>query len=436
MTLDDVPTAGSNNPVKSGGIKTAIDQVTPTIDANGKWVIGGVTTDKDAQGPRGNTVLVNENAQGIQALIVNNVVDGGEDDILSAEMGKVIRQNIMKIFNALGTYAFPEGKPVLNWGSTVINHSINVNGVTGGLTISDVEIDGVSVASLPAQIVDGNSLSLKLALPSNLYVFYDGVSVKMGGVDITSTAFSEATGEVNIAEVMDDVVIIATALTYVGYGENNSPLAFMLDCKNRGNQSGHWIDLAGNIDFTLGNAVAASDSGVVFDGTLNSYGETDSLLSVASATATVEAVVEGASGQYNPILVNPTGNADSSVGLVIFTPSNQPKIATMYLGYSSVPESTVNNCAAPTGNVNNFALSMNAQRYINKGVSIATSIKFSFIMNTAHTKLTIGRARRPDHSNDLAFVGTIKAIRVYNSVLTADQQLQNWKVDQKRFNIS
>lgn len=75
---------------------------------------------------------------------------------------------------------------------------------------------------------------------------------------------------------------------------------------------------------------------------------------------------------------------------------------------------------------------------MNKGVGSAPGTKYSFLMNTAHTKLTLGRSRRPasDSRGDVVFVGTIKAIRVYSGVLTEAQQLQNWKVDQKRFNIS
>ena len=392
---------------------------TPHIDpTTGNWFIGTTNTGVHAQGPKGNSV-----ADGDTFDIVNNLIDGGEADALSAEMGLRLKSAIIQLWAAIGNYAFPEGRPVLDFSGG--------GSQTEVAEISTIFGQRVTPYAGESSVSIGDPLTVQLSTSDDMYIINpSSVRVMMGGSDITSSCYNENTDVISIPTVLDDVEITANAMTYV-----SANLAFHLDCKNRGGQNGHWIDLAGNIDFTLGSAVTAADSGVVFDGSLNSYGETDSLLSVAPATATVEAVVEGASGQYNPILVNPTGNAGSSVGLVISTPSNETKRAIMNLAYAGYSEPTVNT-AAPTGDVNNFALSMNAQRYINKGVSLATSIKYTFVMNAAHTKLTIGKARRPDHSNDLAFVGTIKAIRVYNSVLTANQQLQNWKVDQKRFNIS
>ena len=120
----------------------------------------------------------------------------------------------MQIYNALGAYAFPNGKPILSWGSTVINNSINVNGVTGSLTITDVEVDGSSVGSLPAQIVDGKSLSLKLTAPSGKSVKDDSVVVTMDGVDITNDVYTASTDTIDIPAVTGDIVIVATSVNY------------------------------------------------------------------------------------------------------------------------------------------------------------------------------------------------------------------------------
>lgn len=470
MTFDNAPTAGSNNPVKSGGIKTAIDQVTPTIDANGKWVIGGVATDKDAQGPRGNTVLVNENAVGIQALIVNNVVDGGETEILSAEMGKVIRQNIMRIFNALGTYAFPEGKPILNWGSTVINHSINVNGVTGGLTIDDVEVDGVSAASLPSQIADGKSLSLRLALPSNLYVFDDGVSVKMGGVDITSTTFSEATGEINIAVVTDDVVIVASAMTYV----LPSNLAFNLDCKNVGSNAGYWTDLIGGTKFKLTD-VTINDSGAVFNGTTSKGIVMDDndptqpaalgskYVDVAFDAGTIEVIAEADSGSLPtannrvvcPVFINPKdggliaafrmGGASTSYAsclLFLYTSRSSGNVddnfSFLYNG-----SFTINNVTYTANGGNNIAVSAHTNLTVDgivriDGVTQQNAKWFdTWLGGPSQTRFAVGYYYRDDNGTitETFFKGKINAIRVYSTKLTEQQMIQNYKVDKKRFNL-
>jgi len=443
--MDNAPTAGSNNPVKSGGIKTAIDQVTPTIDANGKWVIGGVATDKDAQGPRGNTVLVNENAQGIQALIVNNVVDGGEDEILSAEMGKVIRQNIMKIFNALGTYAFPEGKPVLNWGSTVTKHSINVNGVTGGLTISDVEVDGTSAVSLPAQIADGKSLSLALNLPSNLHVFDDGVTIMMGGVNITNNTgvWDESTGEINIDAVMGDIVITAAAITYVGYGETNSPLVFNLDGKNRGGVEGHWTDMAGNVDFALTNCTENNDN-VQFNG--NSKGVSNGTLNVLYSAGSIESIFDVSDSEFptypkvQHILTNNVSNG-ISMGLG-FAPllNNAP----CYCGINGIEGQFDSTEITGIPGANNTVKSKQHiyyeknSCYRNEQTQLTISEGTVRFMCDNTTPLSIGYRGRSLNGtpNEQFLVGKIFCIRVYSRALTSNERMQNYKVDKKRFNLA
>lgn len=148
--------------------------------------------------------------------VVNDLTTGGEGVPLSAEMGKVLRQNLMAIYNALGAYAFPNGKPTLNWGSTIINHDISISGVTG-LSISDIEVDGESVAQMPSQIIDYKSLSFKMAKTASQ--IYSSVAISMGGLDITEDAgvWDENTGTVNIAHVTGNIVVVASALTLVEY---------------------------------------------------------------------------------------------------------------------------------------------------------------------------------------------------------------------------
>lgn len=356
--------------------------------------------------------------------VVNDLVTGGEADALSAEQGKKLRTAIDTILNSLGNYAFPGGKPTIDWGGDVPVPSYSVSKTIG---------TGLSASGGDTSVDYGDSLEVTISITNNLYVIDDdNVEVIMGGQPLAG-AWNASTKKVHIAAVTGDVVINVPSLTYV-----SSNLAFHLDCKNRGGTSGHWKDRIGNIDFTLGSAVVAADTGVVFDGTTNSYGETNSVLNIAPSAGTIEAIVVGASGEYNPILINPVASGDNdNIGLCIYNYSNVLKIATMSMRYPGSNDSTVN-CSADTGSVTDFALSLNNQKYMNKGVGSTPGTKYSFLMNTAHTKLTLGRSRRPasDSRGDVVFVGTIKAIRVYSGVLTEAQQLQNWKVDQKRFNIS
>lgn len=456
LTWDNAPTAGSNNPVKSGGIKTAIDQVTPTINENGKWVIGGVATDNDAQGPRGNSVLVNEGSTAIQAIIVNNLVDGGETDILSAEMGKVLRQNIMKIFNALGVYAFPEGKPTLNWGSTVINHSINVNGVTGGLTIADVEIDGVSAASLPAQIVEGKSLSLRLVLPSNLYVFSDGVSITMGGVNITNNTgvWDESTGEINIASVADDIVITAAAITYVGYGENNSPLVLMLDGKNQGSTANQWENMCDtNKPLVLSGGYTKSSDHVAFDG-VDGNGVIDQLnINMPYKTTSVETVFSSASmpPTTNSILL--INNYAENTLMIFGTGSGiYANRLLLYACTKYYQEETASGYTSPlldTG-AGNYMFSANQvvrlcrygqQFNLNNNTLVNTNENEGLRINVGKDASVLGDfsvsgfiSRQGTYFGP--FNGSLYCARVYNRILTDNEKAQNYKVDQKRFNLA
>lgn len=50
--------------------------------------------------------------------LVNNLTEGGEVSALTAEMGKLLYNNFIALFNALGEGAFWSGKPTLNWNVT------------------------------------------------------------------------------------------------------------------------------------------------------------------------------------------------------------------------------------------------------------------------------------------------------------------------------
>jgi len=84
-TVDTAPTDNSDNFVTSGGVKTALATLLSniTIGNDGYWYVGQTNTGVKAQGPKGNSVV-----DGDTFDIVNNLTDGGEEDALSAEMGK------------------------------------------------------------------------------------------------------------------------------------------------------------------------------------------------------------------------------------------------------------------------------------------------------------------------------------------------------------
>ncbi len=345
----------------------------------------------------------------------------------------------MKIYNALGVYAFPDGKPALDWGSTVINHLINVNGVTGGLTFSDVEIDGTSESSLPSQIADSKSLSLKLNLPSDMYVFDDGVTITMGGVNITNETgvWDESTGEIYIDEVMGDVVIVANAITYV-----QDHLVLHLDGKtaNRGGIANHWKSLVdyGNskIDFTLTNCDETADDHVYFNGS-DAKGIADvSLLDLAAADCSIEAAYTANELNSQAFIIMHNG-IGSGLRLCLST------------GHSTIysdGENHVTMCNAANGLTIPGGVSFLMAQTDFLATHYLSMVKSAFLVDgEAETSAGTGSQAANANSvlslfyrvtsNEMFFKGSLYALRVYSDKLTPAEQLQNYKVDKKRFNL-
>lgn len=81
--------------------------------------------------------------------------------------------------------------------------------------------DHITATTIPATVTEGHALSVTLTPDAD---YTAKVTVKMGGVDITSTAYSN--GAISIASVIADVVITATAVltgnyvSVVGYTDN------------------------------------------------------------------------------------------------------------------------------------------------------------------------------------------------------------------------
>lgn len=83
--------------------------------------------------------MKNSGAAG-ELKVVNNLTEGGEESALSAEMGKLLYNNFITLFNALGEGAFWSGRPTLNWNAAyayitdgLVFHldSMNMGGTSG-----------------------------------------------------------------------------------------------------------------------------------------------------------------------------------------------------------------------------------------------------------------------------------------------------------------
>lgn len=427
------------------GLQETLDVVTPTISQNGKWVIGGIETNTDAQGPKGDSILVNEESQSIQGLIVNNVVNGGETSILSAEMGKVIRLNIMRLYNSLGMYAFPNGKPILTWGSTAILHSIDVSRISENITITDILVNGDSAVSLPQQIADNASLSFKVNLSNNLYVFGD-VSIKMGGIDITddSGVWDESSSVISISNVTGDIVITVPTITYV-----QDHLEFNLDCRQGvtkvENTLSKWTDVTGGVEFTLTDVTQDTDDSLVFNG-ITSKGVASGGLNIAYDSCTVEVVAELASfpavaGELQPILSNTVEGSAAAVAKAY----QGERYLLKYISCSTTNYNVVEpkNMAFWFENTNVVFSSSKDTVFIN-GIEQDNprnhAFSSTYIVDVNDFKAGLSDVFAVGYSSesgtDYYLHGTIKAIRVYSKKLSEQEMQSNYAIDNKRFNLS
>ena len=344
-------------------------------------------------------------------------------------MGKKIRQNISIILSRLGNYAFPNGKPILDWSGGGGGDDPEVPTYAVQKTIGA----GLSASGGDSDVAEGDSLEVAIGITNNLYIIdEDNVEVTMGGSPVQG-AFDASTGKITIAAVYGDVVINVPSLTYVSSG-----LVFNLDGKNRGGVAGHWTDLVGNVDFALTDCTENSDN-VEFNGT-SSKGVSSGSLNVRYDEGTIESIFDVSTSDFPTnvqcILTNNMSNG-ISVGLGKGATEDPSKSLYCYvnmlasgnvpntglLGWGDVIKTKQQVCFYKLhGYRNGVALSVD---YPNSGMS--------FLIDSS-TQLALGTRHRS--SSDNYMKGKIFMVRVYNRVLTDSERVQNYKVDKKRFNLA
>lgn len=435
VVLDDAPTAGSDNGVKSGGVKTALDAKANAADVPTKTEMADAID--DALGEAQVTV-VPANSVGVIASLGSD----SDEDALSASMGKKLKVAMLTILNALGTYAFPEGKPVIDWGDD--------SPVT--YTVQKTIGTGLSATGGDTDVALGDSLEVSIAITDNLYIIDDdNVVVTMGGSPVQG-AWNASTMKVTIAAVTGDVVINIPSLTYVGYGEQNSPLVLMFDGKNQGSTANQWKNLCNdNKPLVLSGGYTKGQDGITFNGTdgtgkIESLGvdlpwNSSAMEAVFSQTNTTPTQVIALCGnQYNSVLAEGAGSGGviySNNGTV---PDGGSALTGAYYNFltknGTMPynTNTVVHLVNNGGNdhyLNNVALEKGS---VGTGNSMYVGISTSQHNNAGEFWVSGFIAR-----NNLFFgalKGTLYAVRAYSRVLTSDELAQNHKVDKKRFNIA
>lgn len=439
VVLDDAPTAGSNNAVKSGGIRTALDNLLANLRiVNNEWYIGNTATGVSAQGSAGNVNITD--ASQLVTILVNDLTTGGAGNILSAEMGKVLKTAVQTLIDSMGEYCFPNGRPTLSWEGAKCNVTQNLTDVTSNFTPSRVDKNG--------------SLEITLSPVDNLHVFLTGdVTVEMPlGNDITSAAWNESTGKVTIADVADDVVITAKSSTYVQSG-----LVLMFDGKNQGSEATKWVDLANSSrKLSLNGGYTKNSDHITFDGS-SAYGIIDDAnLDVKYDTGSLEAIYSQSSFDNNYHLIagsfmrHGTALAMMKAAYAPYSSDNRRVFIGCFL-------SSADSGTAPSGLVSALLdNSSNQFVYAANEVVLASHCGNNFYLNNEQMSLTDANKANvlttsADHNvGDLYvggningsgnttgfFPGNIYCVRLYSKVLTDTERAQNYKVDKKRFNIA
>ena len=209
---------------------------TPHIDpTTGNWFIGTTNTGVHAQGPMGNTQLLNPSTFDPETQIINNLTTGGEGDALSAEMGKELNDRLIEI---CGGIAYEDVE-------TVVEHTEDVTMTTGKyipanqgvgqvcpMTMSNSTVNDCAIVNLQAgqkleiKGVGGNSSRLWAILDKNTHVIQ---SVADANTDNSVTGIPIITKTI-VAET--DCIVVVNVYNVNGnppYGnDSNTPYSVKL----------------------------------------------------------------------------------------------------------------------------------------------------------------------------------------------------------------
>ena len=347
-------------------------------------------------------------------------------------MGKKIRQNVTILLNRLGEYAFPNGKPTLDWSGgggddpEVPTYAVQKN-IGTGLSASGGDDD----------VSDGGPLEVTISVINDLYIIdEDNVEVTMGGSPVQG-AFDAATGKITIAEVYGEVVINVPSMTYVGYGETNSPLVSMFDGKNRGGTTGQWKDLIVQTRIlTMTNCTENSDN-VYFNGqdAKAVLDDADAGVDIGAADGAIECVFKMPTLSSSAFNFPVTNHPKSGTRLLLcgLTNSSGTILASCYQGFQS-GDSGVPNAWVITGDYTKSYLSMSNTRAYHNGAELSRA-------NAPYSGLASSNSRlaffsfKGSNGTQYYREGTLYCVRFYSRPLTVDEIEKNYKVDRKRFNL-
>ena len=341
---------------------------------------------------------------------------------------------IRQILGALGNYAFPGGKPTIDWGgSSSVTYSVTYP--TDSKVTHSGAGDTVELGSLL-------EVTLGIASGNDLYVIKDSsVKVYMSGVE-QSGAYNSSTQKVTISAVTGHVVIVAEAWTYVSRG-----LVLHLDGRNRGGTAGKWkslVDYNSNpLYFKLENCDESNSNYVAGNGT-NSKGTAFSdsalttpvtLLDVGALQGTIEAAYNGA--EYN---------ANGNLGIMHNGIGSGNRLCLMsYTAETVGPNIIESTLPVLTTSGTSARMNTGTKTLLENGGSLSCMYG-SFRMNGNNFDLIGTSSQNTDSNSQLSifwrkttnenfFKLNLYSLRVYSVQLTDAERAQNLAIDQKRFNL-
>lgn len=264
------------------------------------------------------------------------------------------------------------------------------------------------------------------------------VSITMGGVDITSTAY--AAGVITIASVTGNLAISVEATNSPQSYVTSGLVAYWDGIDNTG--SGHdgtvttWSDLVGNYDLTQSTVGGTWDTNALtFNETAFNGYYRDSLWEF-SENATIEVVLApGANSKTMSVATFDRSDTTISAGnydarrFTIYSDNTYGfagKSANTYLNVSGKNATDVRKMACV---YNGFTIS---KAFINN-VQLELSNKTHSLTYGGNEQMRVGASQFIGTS--YPFNGKIYAIRVYNRALTDDEIAQNFAYDNNRFNL-
>lgn len=325
---------------------------------------------------------------------------------------------------------------------------VTLNGTAVDAETADLTInltgDKVTSSVESGKVAIGNSLSIQLGTNDNLYVVdEDNVSVTMGGVNITSSAYNKNTDTITINNVTGDIAVNATAMTYIQNG-----LVMMLDGKNQGDTANQWANIANanyplelsgtgfskesdHIEFNGGSSGDAGfATGIMQDFGFNKSYDASTSEAVYSQTSALSSAAILVTGRNNGTVIGITSSGNNKVLFARVAGEHAADASTacgILTSYGSNQIVSVSHSGL-SYHLNNTAL--------NTGGAVALTIGDSGSTYDMAGRMAVGGLTSRNNTYVFPFAGNIYCLRLYDRVLTASEIGQNYKVDKKRFNIS